>query len=168
MKHVVPLRTKRSGAIVLLVGVMTLATGCVERRVEYVPVYRTQTAYQTPPQVGQQTLYQPQPGTVVTASTNWQAPEPTPAYTNAAPAPPAQQPATAVVTQAPPPPQVEVVPVAPGPDYYWVPGYWYWASPGWIWIGGTWTIRPWHGAIWVHGGWYRHRGGWGWRGGHWH
>ena len=36
-----------------------------------------------------------------------------------------------------------------------------------LWIGGSWTIRPWHGAIWVHGGWYRHRGGWGWRGGHW-
>jgi len=117
MKNVVPLKTKQLSAIVLIVGVTAVATGCVERRVEYVPVYRTQTAYQTPPQVGQQTLYQPQPGTVVTASTNWQAPEPTPAYTNAAPAPPAQQPATAVVTQAPPPPQVEVVPVAPGPDY---------------------------------------------------
>jgi hypothetical protein len=81
--------------------------------------------------------------------------------------PPLQPPTTTVTAQAPPPQQVEVAPVAPGPDYYWVPGYWYWGGPGWIWAGGRWTIRPWHGAIWVNGGWGRGRGGWHWRGGHW-
>jgi len=40
--------------------------------------------------------------------------------------------ANVVVPQAPPPPQVEVVPVAPGPNYYWVPGYWYWGGPSGI------------------------------------
>jgi len=48
-----------------------------------------------------------------------------PAYTNAAPAAPAQQPPSASATQAPPPSPVDYVPVAPGPDYYWVPGYWF-------------------------------------------
>src|ERR1041385_2406635 len=144
-------------AAMLAGAAAVMTTGCAERRVEYVPVYRAQTAGQTQPQEGGQTLYQPPPGTVITPSTNWQAAEPTPAYTNA---PPAQQPPTATVTQAPPPPQVEYVPVAPGPDYYWVPGYWYWARPGWIWVGGRWTVRPWHGAIWVRGGWVGHRGRW--------
>ena len=161
------MKTKRPRRVLLMAGLMCLAAGCVERRVEYVPVYRAQTGSQAQPQYGQQTLYQPQPGTVVTPPTNWQSPEPTSAYTNAPSAPPAQQPPNAVVAQAPPPAQVEVVPVAPGPDYYWVPGYWYWGGPGWIWVGGRWTIRPWHGAIWVHGGWARGRGGWHWHGGHW-
>lgn len=151
-------------AAVLFAGAAAILTGCVERRVQYVPVYRTQTVYQAPPpgqqQPGEQTLYQPQPGAVQPPVANW--PEPVPAYTNAPP-----QPAVTVVAQAPPAPQAEVAPVAPGPDYYWVPGYWYWGRPGWIWIGGRWTVRPWHGAIWVHGGWYRQRGGWGWHGGHW-
>ena len=154
-------------AVGSVAGFLVLASGCVERRVEYVPVYRAQTGPQAQPQYGQQTLYQPQPGTVVTPSTNWQSQGPIPAYTNVPPAPPPQPPATAVATMAPPPQQVEVVPVAPGPDYYWVPGYWYWGGPGWIWVGGRWTIRPWHGAIWVRGGWARGRGGWHWHGGHW-
>src|SRR6185503_3806804 len=38
-----------------------------------------------------------------------------------------QTPATTVVTQSePPPPQVEVVPISPGPDYVWAPGWWSW------------------------------------------
>ncbi len=167
MKAQVAKMINRIGMIVLIAGVMWLAAGCVERRVEYVPVYRAQAGSQAQPQPGQQALHQPQPGTVVTPSTNWQSPEPTPAYTNAPAVAPVQQPATAVAPLTPPPQQVEVVPVAPGPDYYWVPGYWYWGGPGWIWVGGRWTVRPWHGAIWVHGGWGRGRGGWHWHGGHW-
>jgi hypothetical protein len=165
MKQSVMLKKPGLAAAVLLVGVA--ATGCVERRVEYGPVYRAQTGSQAQPPYGQQTVYQPQPGTALAPTTNWPSPEPPPANTNAPPASFAQQPATAVVTQAPPPPQVEVVPMAPGRDYYWVPGYWCWGSPGWVWIGGSWTIRPWHGAIWVRGGWVGHRGRWGWHGGHW-
>ena len=153
-------------AVILAAGAVVFATGCVQRRVEYVPVYRAQIAGQPPPQYGGQTLYQPPPGALITPSTNWQSAEPTPAYTNAAQASPTQQPPTEVTTQAPPPPQVEYVPVAPGPDYCWVPGYWYW-GPGWIWVGGRWTIRPWHHAIWVRGGWVSHRGRWVFHGGHW-
>ena len=128
-------------AVILFASVIALTTGCVERRVQDVPVYRAQTVYQPQQEPGQQTLYQPQPGAVQPPAVNWQTPEPVPTYTNAPP-----QPTVTVVAQAPPPPQVEVVPVAPGPDYYWVPGYWYWGGPRWIWIGGRWTIRPWHHA----------------------
>ena len=160
------MKTKGIGTI-LFAGIVSLATGCVERRVEYVPVYRSQTVYQTQPQNAQQTIYQSQPGAVQPPSTNWQAAAPAPPDDTAPPPAIPQQPAATVVAQAPPPPQVEVVPVAPGPDYYWVPGYWYWGGPGWIWISGRWTIRPWHGAVWVHGGLLRGRGAWRWHGGHW-
>lgn len=34
-----------------------------------------------------------------------------------------------------PPPRVEVVPVAPGPGYNWVPGHWVWRH-GWVWVAG--------------------------------
>ena len=149
-------------AVILFATAVTMTTSCVERRVEYVPVYSAQTVsrQQPEPQPGQQTLYQPTPGTVPLPSTNWQGTEPPLAYTNALPP-------TTIVPQAPPSAQIEVVPVAPGPDYCWVPGYWYWGGRGWLWIGGRWTVRPWHGAIWVGGGWARGRGGWHWHGGHW-
>src|SRR5436190_22784514 len=64
------MKTKRPRSVLLMAGLMCLAAGCVERRVEYVPVYRAQTGSQAQPQYGQQTLYQPQPGTVVTPPTN--------------------------------------------------------------------------------------------------
>jgi hypothetical protein len=35
-----------------------------------------------------------------------------------------------------PPPRVEVVPVAPGPGYNWVPGHWAWRGGNWVWITG--------------------------------
>jgi len=103
--------------VVLFASAIAVTTGCVERRVQDVPVYHAQTVYQPQQEPGQQTLYRPQPGAAQPPAANWQTPEPVPAYTNAPP-----QPTVAVVAQAPPPPQVEVVPVAPGPDYYWVPG----------------------------------------------
>ncbi len=59
--------------------------------------------------------------------------------------------ATAVAPSTPPPAQVEVVPVAPGPDYVWTSGYWAWRGGGWVWIGGVWTPpppRP-HIGIWI-------------------
>ena len=59
--------------------------------------------------------------------------------------------------RAPPPVPDEVIPVAPGPDYYWTPGYWGW-NGGWIWIGGSWGFRGGYG--WGGRGWYGH-GGWG-------
>src|ERR1017187_6141801 len=64
--------------------------------------------------------------------------------------------------QAPPPLPDQVIPVAPGPDYYWTPGYWGW-NGGWIWIGGGWGYRGgygWYGrGGYGHGGWGGYRGG---------
>src|SRR5436190_19147067 len=56
-----------------------------------------------------------------------------------------QTPTTTVVTQSePPPPEVEFVPISPGPDYLWSPGWWSWNGGAWIWIGGRWhyPVRP--------------------------
>lgn len=61
--------------------------------------------------------------------------------------------------QAPPTAPVEVIPTAPGPDYYWTPGYWGW-NGGWLWIGGSWGLHPW----WWGGHYYGH----GWYGGYGH
>src|ERR1700694_5382016 len=74
---------------------------------------------------------------------------------------------TVIVAQTPPPPQIEVIPVAPGPDYVWIPGYWGWNGGAWIWISGRWVVRPWHGAVWVDGHWARRGHGSIWIGGHW-
>jgi len=108
-----------------------LATGCVERRVVYVPAYQPQTAGQTAPA---------QPGTPDNA---------------------------VVVAQAPPPPQVEIVPVAPGPEYVWMPGYWSWGGGGWVWVGGHHVLRPRPHAVWVRGRWARHGRGYVWIDGRW-
>src|SRR5690242_1630686 len=137
------MKTNKFCLLILFTSIVVALTGCVERRVVYVPSYQYPAGYAAQP-----------------VATSGQAPVVSPSDTNAPPV-------SAVASQAPPPAQVEVVPVAPGPDYYWVPGYWYWRANGWVWWGGRWTIRPWHGAIWVHGGWARGRGGWRWHGGHW-
>jgi hypothetical protein len=80
--------------------------------------------------------------------------------------------ANAQIVEAPASPpaaprQVEVVPVSPGPAYYWVPGYWAWRGGGWVWIRGTWVLPPRHGAVWVSGHWASHGHGYVWVGGGW-
>jgi hypothetical protein len=40
------------------------------------------------------------------------------------------------VPNAPPPPQQEFIPMAPGPNHYWVRGYWNWDGYQWAWIPG--------------------------------
>jgi hypothetical protein len=69
-----------------------------------------------------------------------------------APAPPvtAQPPAgaTVVVAEAPPAPVQEVVPVAPGFGFVWIPGIWVWEGR-WVWEGGRWARPPYRGAVWV-------------------
>jgi hypothetical protein len=72
-----------------------------------------------------------------------------------------------VVGVPPPPPQVEVVPVAPGPAYVWIGGYWAWRLGRHVWIGGRWGLPPARGHAWVPGGWYRAGPGWRYRGGRW-
>src|SRR5258707_492976 len=116
-------------AFLLTAGLIALATGCVERQIQYVPVYQNQ---QTAP------------------STNGQSQASI--ATNVVEAP-----------LTPPPPKVEVVPIVPGPEYVWIPGYWAW-NGGWVWIGGRWVIRPHIGAIWVAPHWARHPRGYVWVG----
>lgn len=80
-----------------------------------------------------------------------------------------EAPTGAVVTdQAPPPQQAEVIPVAPGPEYVWMPGYWSVGVGGsWVWIGGRYAIPPQPHAVWVRGHWGRHGRGYVWIGGRW-
>ena len=50
----------------------------------------------------------------------------------------------------PPPPRVvRVRPVAPGPDYVWIDGYWYADGRHWRWHNGYWTRPPYAGARWI-------------------
>ncbi len=51
----------------------------------------------------------------------------------------------------PPPPPVAyyAAPVAPGPGYGWVDGYYYPVGPRWGWRPGYWAARPFAGAFWV-------------------
>lgn len=51
---------------------------------------------------------------------------------------------------APPPPRVvRVRPLAPGPEYVWVDGYWYAVGSRYRWHEGYWTRPPYAGAMWV-------------------
>ncbi len=69
---------------------------------------------------------------------------------------------------APPAAVVEVRPHAPGPDYYWVPGYHRWDGHGYIWVEGRWERPPHHRHRWQSGDWVHNRHhGWYWREGHW-
>ena len=50
----------------------------------------------------------------------------------------------------PPPPRVVAVrPVAPGPEYMWVEGYWYPVGHKYRWHEGYWTRTPYAGARWI-------------------
>src|SRR5689334_18057447 len=113
-----------------------LATGCVEKRVVYVPAQPAYTAPVTPP---------PASATApATPSAQANAPE------QSAASPPAQTPSgTTVEAPVPPPaPMAEVVPVAPGPEYAWTPGFWSWNGVTWVWVRGAWVVRPRVGAVW--------------------
>lgn len=137
--------------------IAALATGCVERRVVYVPAYQ---AYPATPAY----TYQPQNATTPPQSANTGAG----AVAPQAEPQPAAPPNTAVMAQAPPAPQVEVVPVAPGPDYVWMPGYWsIGVGGGWVWVGGRYRYPPRPHAVWVGGYWARHGRGYIWVGGRW-
>ena len=57
----------------------------------------------------------------------------------------------------PPPPRVGAVrPVAPGPGYVWVEGYWYPDGRRYRWHDGYWTRPPYEGDVWIGP---RHEGG---------
>src|ERR1700687_4949801 len=51
-----------------------------------------------------------------------------------------------------PPPALRVLrvrPRAPGPDFFWVDGYWYPDGGRYVWHAGYWTRPPYPGAHWV-------------------
>ncbi|HEX4265575.1 MAG TPA: hypothetical protein VH597_14660 [Verrucomicrobiae bacterium] len=110
-----------------------LLAGCVERRVVYV-----------------REPAPPPPAVAVTPP-----PSPDPSAPMPAPPPDAMAaPETPPPGEVPPPMQTEVVTVAPGPAYAWVPGVWAWHGR-WIWAGGHWVVGPHPRAIWVGGHWVR-------------
>jgi WXXGXW repeat (2 copies) len=71
-------------------------------------------------------------------------------------------------SEEPPAPIVEVVPVAPGPEFFWIGGHWSW-NRGWVWTRGHYDRHPhFHaGAGWEPGRWDRRGNGWAWHEGHW-
>src|SRR3984957_14532086 len=95
----------------------------------------------------------------------------------------AAQPAVIVERGAMPAPRVEVIPVAPGAGYNWVPGHWAWRERGWVWISGRHIrgivldrpvevvevvpVRPSPAHYWVKGHHVFERDHWVWRPGVW-
>jgi len=57
----------------------------------------------------------------------------------------------------PPPPPVVYTPACPGPEYSWIPGYWYPVGPRYVWHAGYWERPPYVGAYWVRPRYYEHR-----------
>ncbi|HEY3755477.1 MAG TPA: hypothetical protein VGL42_04955 [Opitutaceae bacterium] len=79
----------------------------------------------------------------------------------------ATEPAPYVVA-GPPVAQTEVVPVSPGPGWFWVGGHYAWRYGRYVWIGGHWARRGHPGAVWIQGH-YENRGGtYVWIEGNWH
>jgi hypothetical protein len=92
---------------------------------------------------------------------------PSPSYDNLAPAPPNDAAQTSAAnddyagpppdgseaietSEAPPPLPEYEQPPAPGPDYYWTPGYWAWGQDGgYYWVPGEWVEAPFVGAVWT-------------------
>jgi hypothetical protein len=51
---------------------------------------------------------------------------------------------------APPRPRVvRVVPRRPGPEFFWIEGYWYPVGRVYRWHDGYWTRPPYAGAVWI-------------------
>jgi len=71
------------------------------------------------------------------------------------------------IRTGPPPVVVERVPVAPGPGYVWVPGYYRWSGREYVWVGGRYEVPPHARARWVSGHWQHDRHGYYWVDGHW-
>lgn len=62
-----------------------------------------------------------------------------------------------VVVAGPPVAQTEVVPVSPGPGWYWIGGHWAWRYSRYVWVPGHWA-RAHPGGVWIQGH-YENRGG---------
>src|SRR5215467_8033017 len=71
------------------------------------------------------------------------------------------------IRTGPPPLRAEVVGVAPGPGYVWVPGYYRYERSGYVWVGGRYERPPRARARWTPAHWERDRRGWYFVEGHW-
>ena len=67
----------------------------------------------------------------------------------------------------PPPLRYEVVPVAPYPEAYWIPGYWAPYESHYRWVGGHYDRAPFQNAYWTHGHWDHYKNGWRYHEGRW-
>jgi hypothetical protein len=67
----------------------------------------------------------------------------------------------------PPPPRVEVIGVAPAPEFVWIRGFWSWDGMAYAWMPGHWERRPYARAVWVPDRWRHHAQGWYREEGHW-
>jgi hypothetical protein len=69
--------------------------------------------------------------------------------------------AQAAVAPAPPPSDYADAPqyAAPGQDYVWAPGYWWWSGSGYVWVAGDW-LRSRPGYVYVGPRWARSGYGW--------
>lgn len=77
-----------------------------------------------------------------------------------------QQP-VAYAPEPPPPLPYYDQPYAPGDDYIWTPGYWYWSPEGYYWVPGAWVEAPYEGALWTPGYWGFWQGRYGFYRGYW-
>jgi len=87
------------------------------------------------------------------------------AFLTACPPPP--PPGVVYIRTRPPAATVEVVTIAPGPEFVWIRGYHRWDGAAYVWVPGRWERRPRAGVVWVEGHWRHHRNGWYWIEGHW-
>jgi len=84
-------------------------------------------------------------------------------------APPPPPPGPAIYVNAAPPAAIyENVPVAPGPDFFWIGGHWTWQGR-WVWAHGYYDRHPhFHpGGGWEAGHWDHEGGRYVWHEGHW-
>jgi hypothetical protein len=57
---------------------------------------------------------------------------------------------------------------APGPGYFFVPGFWDWgADRAWVWVPGGWQRPPHARAVWVAPRYHQRRAHWRYERGHW-
>jgi hypothetical protein len=71
------------------------------------------------------------------------------------------------ITIAPPELPVYDLPLCPGDDYIWTPGYWAWGDDGYFWVPGTWVLAPDPGLFWTPGYWAWQDAGFAWIDGYW-
>jgi hypothetical protein len=79
-------------------------------------------------------------------------------------------PAQVVVTTVPAMPAVPAdvaQGVSPGPNYFWVAGYYDWRGDHYAWVPGNWMLTPTTTSVWVSAHWENTAGGYTWVPGHW-